>query len=103
MAFPNGTTYHQDSDADDEYERSVMTSPTAPHTDSETSSEPTSSEHTPTTFETPIDDHGQPRTVITEWAPEDCAQFVASLNLRQYCEAFIGAASAVCEEEHWLT
>lgn len=90
MAFPSGTAYHADSDADDEYERSVMASPTRLQTDSETSSEPSSNEHTPTTFDLPGEDHDQPRTVITEWAPEDCAQFVASLNLRQYCEAFIG-------------
>lgn len=89
MAFPNGTGY-ADSDADDEYERSVMTSPTAVHTDSETSSEPPSSEHTPTTFDPPAEDRGLPRTIITEWTPEECAQFVATLNLRQYCDAFIG-------------
>lgn len=89
MAFPNGTGY-ADSDADDEYERSVMTSPTALHTDSEGSSGHSSSEHTPTTFDTPGDDRGLPRTIITEWTPEECAQFVATLNLRQYCDAFIG-------------
>ncbi|KIV94025.1 hypothetical protein, variant [Exophiala mesophila] len=88
MAFP-GSTYHADSDADDEYERSVMTSPTQLHTDSETSSEPHSNEHTPTTFDHPGEDPNLPRTVITEWSPEDCAQFVTSLNLRQYREAFI--------------
>ncbi len=90
MAFPSGTAYHADSDADDEYERSVVASPTRLQVDSETSSEASSNEHTPTTFDLPGEDHDQPRTVITEWMPEDCAQFVASLNLRQYCEAFIG-------------
>ena len=93
MAFP-GSTYHADSDADDEYERSVMTSPTQLHTDSETSSEPHSNEHTPTTFDHPGEDPNLPRTVITEWSPEDCAQFVTSLNLRQYREAFIGMFAA---------
>jgi protein STE50 len=89
MAFPSGTAYHADSDADDEYERSVMTSPTQLHTDSESSSEPPSNEHTPTTFDNPGEDPTLPKTVITEWEPQDCAQFVASLNLRQYCNAFI--------------
>ncbi|KAK5199563.1 hypothetical protein LTR72_004723 [Exophiala xenobiotica] len=89
MAFPSGTPYHADSDADDEYERSVMTSPTQLHTDSETSSEPASNEHTPTTFDAPGEDSSLPRTIITEWTPEECAQFVASLNLRQYCQALI--------------
>jgi hypothetical protein len=89
MAFP-GTTYHADSDADDEYERSVMTSPIQLHTDSETSSEPQSNEHTPTTFDNAGEDPNLPRTIITEWSPEECAQFVSSLNLRQYCQAFIG-------------
>lgn len=92
MSFPSGTGY-ADSDADDEYERSVMTSPTALHTDSETSSEPPSAEHTPTTFDPPADDRGLPRTIITEWTPEETAQFVASLNLRQYCDAFIGRSA----------
>ncbi|KIV86766.1 hypothetical protein PV11_02359 [Exophiala sideris] len=89
MAYPGDTTYHADSDADDEYERSVMTSPTQVHTDSETSSEPASNEHTPTTFDNSGEDSGLPRTIITEWTPEECAQFVSSLNLRQYCQAFL--------------
>jgi len=94
MAFPSGTAYHADSDADDEYERSVMTSPTQLHTDSETSSEPPSNEHTPTTFGNSGEDQALPRTIITEWTPEECAQFVASLSLRQYCQAFIGTTRA---------
>jgi hypothetical protein len=96
MAFPSGTAYHADSDADDEYERSVVASPTALQTDSETSSEPPSNEHTPTTFDVPGEDGILPRTVITEWTPEECAQFVASLSLRQYCDAFIGKL-LICE------
>jgi len=68
-----------------------MTSPTQLHTDSsETSSEPPSNEHTPTTFGAGFDDGIRPRTVITEWLPEECAQFIASLDLRQYSDAFIG-------------
>ena|SRR2546423_13044339 len=93
MAFPSGTAYHADSDADDEYERSVMTSPTQLHTDSEnspTDSDPPSNEHTPTTFGNSAEDQGLPRSIITEWTADECAQFVASLGLRQYCDIFIG-------------
>lgn len=90
-SFPSGTAYHADSDADDEFEqRSVMTSPTQLHTDSsETSSEPPSNEHTPTTFGAHVDDGPRPRTIITEWTPEECAQYMGSLNLAQYGGAFI--------------
>ena len=90
--FTSGTAYHADSDADDEYERSVITSPTAPHTDSDnspTDSEPPSNEHTPTTFGYAGEDQGLPRTIITEWTVDECGQFVAGLGLRQYCETFI--------------
>ena len=93
MAFPSGTAYHADSDADDEYERSVMTSPTHLHTDSEaspTDSEPLSNEHTPTTYGDFPGDRNSPRTVISEWTADECADFVASLGLRQYCETFLG-------------
>jgi protein STE50 len=93
MAYQTGTAYHADSDADDEYERSVMTSPTQLHTDSEnspTDSEPPSNEHTPTTFGNAGEDQALPRSIITEWTADECAQFVASLGLRQYCDAFIG-------------
>lgn len=95
MAFPSGTAYHADSDADDEYERSVMTSPTQLHTDSEaspTDSEPPSTENTPTTYGNGGDDHNLPRTIITEWTAEECAQFITSLGLRQYCDAIIGGS-----------
>lgn len=95
-SFPTGTAYHADSDADDEFERSVMTSPTHLHTDSETSSEPPSNEHTPTTFGTPADDGKLPRTIISEWTAEECAQFVASLGLRQYEKAFLGMLPLPC-------
>ena len=93
MAYQTGTAYHADSDADDEYERSVVASPTLPHTDSEnspTDSEPPSNEHTPTTFGNPGEDQALPRSIITAWTADESAQFVASLGLRQYCDAFIG-------------
>jgi hypothetical protein len=88
MAFPT----YADSDADDEYERSVMASPIL-HTDDDTSptdSEPPSTEHTPTTFEPHDGDRSSPRTIITEWTADECANFITSLGLSQYCEIFLG-------------
>jgi hypothetical protein len=89
------TSYHADSDADDEYERSVVTSPHLA-TDSEASpsdSEAPSTEHTPTTFANTGDDRRSPRTIITAWTAEECANFLAALGLRQYCGAFLGKFS----------
>jgi len=88
MSFPA----YADSDADDEYERSVLTSPMPP-TDDETSpteSELGSNEHTPTTFGGPDFDRSSPGTIITEWTPDECAHFLTTLNLGQYCNAFLG-------------
>ncbi|KAH8705291.1 MAPKKK cascade protein kinase regulator Ste50 [Talaromyces proteolyticus] len=85
------TQYHDDSDADDEYERSVLASPRLP-TDSEispTDSESLSTEHTPTTYGNVGEEHGLPRTIITEWTAEECADFVGGLGLRQYRASFI--------------
>ncbi|MCJ1317869.1 Adaptor for signal transduction [Xylographa vitiligo] len=89
MTFP--TAYHADSDADDEYERSVMTSPLMPTDDdtSPTDSEPPSTEHTPTTFDHPDGDRLSPRTIVSEWTAEECANFIASLGLGQYCDKFL--------------
>jgi hypothetical protein len=86
------TSYHADSDADDEYERSVITSPHLA-TDSEASpsdSEFPSAEHTPRTFANPEEDPRSPKTIITEWTAEECANWLAALGLRQYCATFLG-------------
>lgn len=89
MAFQ--TPYHADSDADDEYERSVVTSPHIEDSEiSPTDSELPSAEHTPTTFGNTLDDRSSPRTIITEWTAEECADFAAGLGLSQYCDAFLG-------------
>lgn len=99
MAFP--TAYHADSDADDEYERSVMTSPQLP-TDSEaspTDSEPPSAEHTPTTFGAQFDDSNSPRTIITEWTAKECADFLAGLGLRRYSDSFMGRRHGKISDE----
>ncbi|KAL5336357.1 hypothetical protein BJX70DRAFT_400646 [Aspergillus crustosus] len=84
------TSYHADSDADDEYERSVITSPHLA-TDSEGSaseSEFPSAEPTPT-FAHKEENPKSPKTIITEWSAEECANYVASLGLRQYGQAFV--------------
>lgn len=99
MALPSGSAYHADSDADDEYEHSVITSPTHLQTDSETSptdSDPHSTENTPT-YGNLGEDASSPRTIITEWTAQDCAQYLASLGLRQYCDAFIGKISSLIQ------
>lgn len=91
MAFP--TAYHHgDSDADDEYERSVVISPRLAD-DSETSpidSEPPSAENTPRTFAHPSDERSSPTSSILEWSAEESANFAASLGLKQYRDSFIG-------------
>lgn len=93
MAFESGTAYPE-SDADDEYERDVADSSPIQVTDDEvspTDSEgPSSNEHTPTTYgKTSGGDH-LPEAIITEWAAEECAEFVSSLGLRQYADQFLG-------------
>lgn len=99
MAFESGTAYPE-SDADDEYERSVHASSPVLATDSELS--PTSSdglssnEHTPTTYGAPGSGDRLPEAIITEWTAEECADFVGSLGLRQYAEQFLGM-----EEPQW--
>ena len=93
MSFPTAHTYHADSDADDEYERSILTSPMPP-TDDETSSigdsEHGSHEHTPTTFEAADYGRASPRTIITEWSTDECAGFLTGIGLGQYGRAFRG-------------
>ena len=90
MAFP--TAYHADSDADDEYERSVLTSPLLPTDDdaSPIDSDPPSAEHTPTTFGHAEIDRLSPRTTVTDWTTNECADYISSLGLKQYCGIFLG-------------
>ena len=93
MAFESGTDYPE-SDADDEYERSVHDSSPVLATDDEGSPSdsegPSSNEHTPTIYEKAIGSDQLPETIITEWTPEECADFVGSLGLRQYADQFLG-------------
>lgn len=80
--------YHEESDADDEYERSVIASPTLPTADydssSPTESDPLSNQPTPTTYTHSSTTGVSPRQVITNWAPETVADFVKTLGLEQY-------------------
>ncbi|KAL6721663.1 hypothetical protein ACLMJK_000767 [Lecanora helva] len=83
--------YH-DSDADDEYERSVMTSPILPTDDdtSPTDSDPPSTEPTPTTFGQNIDQAKlSPSNTIVGWTADQCADYISNLGLPQYCDKFL--------------
>jgi hypothetical protein len=85
------TAFRDDSDADDEYERSVIQSPTLPGEYSESSptdSNPHSTEHTPTTFTHSRDSKGSPTGVISEWTEDQASQFVREIGLEQYAENF---------------
>lgn len=89
MAIP---TTSADSDADDEYERSVFQSPHL-HTDDDTSptdSDPPSTEPTPT-FGHNDPDKYSPVNLIVEWTTNQCADYISKLGLSQYCDKFIGA------------
>jgi hypothetical protein len=92
------TSYHADSDADDEYERSVITSP---HLQTEFEASPIdsdipSSEHTPTKFGYGSDGPRIPRSIISEWTADECIEFLTSLGLLQYCGTFRGKLDYHC-------
>ncbi|KAI4098478.1 MAG: hypothetical protein L6R37_006496 [Teloschistes peruensis] len=84
-----GRAYHADSDADDEYERSEITSPILPIDDdddiSTENSDPPSTEPTPT-FDRSNGDKLSPTDSIIQWTAGQCADFVSSLGLPQYCD-----------------
>ena len=85
--------FHDESDADDEYERSVITSPTLPQgydSSSPTESDPHSNEHTPTTFSHSTATAVSPTALITEWGAYQAADFVGSLGLELYRNMLIG-------------
>ncbi|PHH84040.1 hypothetical protein CDD83_2592 [Cordyceps sp. RAO-2017] len=90
MSFDGGTAYAE-SDADDEYERSI--GDRSPIGDSEASpigSEPsTSAEHTPTTYAHRSTADRLPETIITEWTAEECADFISTIGLPQYADRFV--------------
>ena len=91
MAIPSA--YHGDSDADDEYERSVITSPILPtdDEDSPTDTDPPSTEPTPTAFGHHIDiGRLSPDNNIVGWTTDQCADYISNLGLPQYCDIFLG-------------
>lgn len=92
MSFDGGTAYAE-SDADDEYERSI--GDRSPVGDSEASpidSElSTSAEHTPTTYGHRSSADRLPETIITEWTADECADFISTIGLSQYADRFVGA------------
>lgn len=88
------TKYHSDSDADadDEFERGSVMSPTLPagyNESSPTDSGPQSTEHTPTTFTHSRDGKTSPAGLITEWTEEQVADYIEDLHLEQYADTFI--------------
>jgi hypothetical protein len=88
--------YREDSDADDEYERSEM-SPTLPpeFESSPTESDGLSTEQTPTFSQ--IRDEGSPRGMITDWSAEQSADYIAELGLEQYADSFVGMSCLLYE------
>lgn len=95
MSF-DGSTAYTESDADDEYERSMgehspVGDSEASPIDSELS---TSTEHTPTTYGHRRSADRLPKTIITEWSADDCADFVSTIGLPQYADRFVGESSA---------
>jgi len=92
MSFDSGTAYAE-SDADDEYERSVADgSPVMGHDEaSPIDSELTSSnEHTPTTYGHRSSADRLPETILSEWTADECADFISNIGLQHYADRFIG-------------
>jgi len=96
-------TYATDSDADDEFERQEMLSPSVlPDLSPTGSDDMTTSEHTPTTFAHSQSggSHASPTTtIITEWTAEQSAEYVRSLGLGQYMDAILGMVELHSQED----
>ncbi|KAK2046337.1 SAM domain-containing protein [Colletotrichum somersetense] len=89
MNFDSGV--YAESDADDEYERSLgPNSPVADDEGSPIDSElPSSSEHTPTTYGHRSSADRLPETIISEWTADECADFISTIGLPQYADSFV--------------
>lgn len=77
--------YHEDSDADDEYDRDLK----SPNDQGDFPSSPTESdgaEHTPR-MGAPFP---SPTGSILRWSADQTADFIANLGYEQYADAFIG-------------
>ncbi|KAF2999729.1 Adaptor for signal transduction [Curvularia kusanoi] len=92
MAYNNMSKYHEDSDADDEFERTAWQQRDqipVEYESSPTSSGPLSTEHTPTTFTHSRDSRISPTGLIVDWSAEQVADFVSDLGFEQYCDTFV--------------
>ncbi|KAF2279957.1 RA-domain-containing protein [Westerdykella ornata] len=91
MAYRGKYFEESDGEADDEYERTVIQSPTLPadYHDSSPTDSTHSTEHTPTTYTHSRDGKSSPAGLITEWTEEQVADFISDLGLDQYAETFI--------------
>jgi protein STE50 len=89
MSFSKTAAYREDSDADDEYERDLM-SPTLPpdFQHSPTESDDISTEQTPTYSHR--DGVTSPRGKMMDWTADQSADFIAELGLEQYADVFVG-------------
>ena len=89
MAYTS--TYHEDSDADDEFERTVFPRESLPaeYESSPTTSGPMSTEHTPTTFTHSRDSRASPSGMLVDWSAEHVADFISDLGLEQYADTFV--------------
>lgn len=91
MAYNNLSKYHEDSDADDEFERTGwQRDPIAvEYESSPTSSGPLSTEHTPTTFTHSRDSRISPTGLVVDWSAEQVADYISDLGLEQYADTFV--------------
>lgn len=93
MAYNNLSKYHEDSDADDEFERGGWQNRDqipVEYESSPTTSGPLSTEHTPTTFTHSRDSRISPTGQILDWDAEQVADFITDLGLEQYADTFVG-------------
>ncbi|KAF6812618.1 protein kinase regulator ste50 [Colletotrichum musicola] len=89
MNFDSGTAYAE-SDADDEYERSLGPNSPVANSESPIDSElPSSNEHTPTTYAHRSSADRLPETIISEWTADECADFISTIGLPQYADRFV--------------
>ncbi|UPX14960.1 uncharacterized protein EKO05_0005429 [Ascochyta rabiei] len=91
MAYNILSKYHEDSDADDEFERGgwQRDQVAVEYESSPTSSGPLSTEHTPTTFTHSRDSRISPTGLVVDWSAEQVADYISDLGLDQYADAFV--------------
>lgn len=99
MGFEEGVPY-PDSDADDEYERSmgdaslVGDSEASPaDSDPSTTAEPTPTTYAHRSAAAAAAASRFPSTIITDWSSDECAGFVSGIGLPQYADRFTGSST----------